>query len=181
MRESDLSGPVCEWLRREGYEVYVEVFDVDIVARRGDHLVAVELKMRLNRRLFEQLTHAAWWADEVYGAIPAAGTRRSKRKRVLRSISTDSLKHQGFGLLSVSGDVCRQVIGAREQPWARVKTRRYRFTKLARRVPAAEDDVGGLPCCSALAEQNSRQIARAALRSHPVTPSPRHPVTSSPR
>lgn len=53
MKESDLSAPVSAWLEGRGYEVFAEVFYggrvVDLVGRKGDVLVCVELKRYLTR------------------------------------------------------------------------------------------------------------------------------------
>ncbi len=58
MKETDLSAPVMKLLEGMGYEVYTEVSwmgrAVDIVARRGNDLTAVELKLCLSRHVITQ-------------------------------------------------------------------------------------------------------------------------------
>lgn len=133
MAESDLSQPVRTWLEAQGYTCYFELFDCDIVGRNGHELVAVELKPCLTRGLTSQLHQRARWADKVWGAIA------SKPK------STKFLQYYGYGLLIVKDGVAKQRVMARQQPWHRVKTRRYRFKRLLTELPAQCGDLAGLP------------------------------------
>lgn len=144
MAESDLSGPVRDWLERQGYTCYFEVFDTDIVGLKADELVAVELKPCLTMELTVQLHQRARWADKVYGAIA------SKPK------STKCFQSYGYGLLIVKDGVAKQRVMARPQPWHRVKTRRYRFKRLETESPARPGDLAGLPSGTSVRTQRLR-------------------------
>lgn len=60
LREHELAKPVEKALIKQGYTVYSEICPyahgrlVDIVGLKGDEIIAVELKMSLNKKLFEQ-------------------------------------------------------------------------------------------------------------------------------
>ncbi len=70
LRETDLYGPVHDWLAARGYAVRGEVKDCDIVATRGDELVVVELKRGFSVDLLLQATQRQRVADSVYVALP---------------------------------------------------------------------------------------------------------------
>ncbi len=146
MAESDLSNPVRVWLESQGYTCYFELFDCDIVARKGDELVAVELKPCMAWKLEAQLCERARWADKVWGAIA------SKPK------STGRFQYRGYGLLIVRDGVAKQVVMARPQPWLRVKKRRYRLKRLETALPAQCGDLAGLPCGTSVRTQRLRKL-----------------------
>ena len=68
--EVDLYKPVKDFFTAEGYDVYGEVNDCDVVAVREDELIIVELKLRLNMDLVMQATKRQRLSDQVYVAIP---------------------------------------------------------------------------------------------------------------
>lgn len=72
-RESDLSSPVCSWLSTRGYTAYCEVpvqgTCVDVVAQKGDEIVAVELKISLSSKVIRQALLARNFADQAWCAV----------------------------------------------------------------------------------------------------------------
>ena len=68
--EVDLYKPVKDFFTAEGYDVYGEVNDCDVVAVKEDELIIVELKLRLNLELVMQATKRQRLSDQVYVAIP---------------------------------------------------------------------------------------------------------------
>lgn len=70
LKESDLYGPVRDYLADQGYRVNAEVKDCDITAIRGNELVVVELKISFNATLLIQATDRQSMADAVYIALP---------------------------------------------------------------------------------------------------------------
>ena len=63
--------PVKDFFTAEGYDVYGEVNDCDVVAVKEDELIIVELKLRLNLDLVMQATKKRQrLSDQVYVAIP---------------------------------------------------------------------------------------------------------------
>ena len=84
MRESDLRAPVLAHLARHGYRGWAapdgrDYFD--IVARRGEEIGLVELKLHSARRVFEQALRRRAWADWVAVALPG---RRAARGLLTR-------------------------------------------------------------------------------------------------
>lgn len=68
--ETDLYGPVRDYLERQGYSVYSEVKHCDVTALKGEELVVVELKTSFNLKLLVQTVKRQRAADSVYVAIP---------------------------------------------------------------------------------------------------------------
>ncbi len=88
MKETDLFGPVSDYLSKQGYEVSAEVKDCDLVATRDDDLIIVELKTSANMTLLIQAIKRQRISDSVYVAIPDPGRTRHARgiHRVLRRL-----------------------------------------------------------------------------------------------
>ncbi len=102
MSESELYGPIKEFLEAQGYEVKGEIGACDIVAVRGaEGPVVVELKEQLNFTLILQAVDRLRASDAVYIAFRIgkgkSATWRS-RSRQVKSL----LRRLGIGLLTVS-------------------------------------------------------------------------------
>lgn len=70
LRESDLYGPVRDYLAGLGYEVKGEVKDCDVTAMRDGELIVVELKKGFTLELVYQALDRQRVADGVYVAVP---------------------------------------------------------------------------------------------------------------
>lgn len=68
--ESDLYGPVHDYLTGLGYEVKGEVKNCDMTAMRDGELIVVELKRGFTLELIYQATDRQRVADGVYVAVP---------------------------------------------------------------------------------------------------------------
>ena len=68
--ESDLYGPVRDYLEGLGYEVKGEVKDCDVTAMRDGELIVVELKRGFTLELVYQAIDRQRIADGVYVAVP---------------------------------------------------------------------------------------------------------------
>ncbi|NLY53038.1 MAG: hypothetical protein GX060_00160 [Firmicutes bacterium] len=79
LRETDLFPPVRNFLERQGYTVQGEVEGCDVVAKKGDTLLIVELKLNFNTSLLVQATDRLRLTDLVYVALPQP-TRRAWRQ-----------------------------------------------------------------------------------------------------
>lgn len=145
MKESELYIPVRDWLVKQGWTIYVEHFDADIIAMKDGVVRVVELKTGFTDKLYWQACQRAQWADEVMGAVPVAPKYSGRW--------TD----EGFGLLIVTGGKVRQKHKPRPQPWQWRKKRKYRIKELLRRGPAMDHEVAGLPACPQLADQRERR------------------------
>ncbi len=98
-RETDLYGPVRDYLIARGYTVRSEVLGCDIAATRGDDLIIVELKRALTVSLLLQATQRQRAADSVYVAIPKPPYRNQRaRWRHAQHL----LKRLELGLILVS-------------------------------------------------------------------------------
>ena len=99
MKETDLSQPVVDFLVKNGYEVNTEVKNCDIIARKDEDIIAIELKIRFNATLLIQAVERQKFADSVYIAILRPENRhRMKNWRGMVSL----LKRLGIGLILVS-------------------------------------------------------------------------------
>ncbi len=70
MKEIELDYPVRIWLENQGYIVSCEVKNCDIVARKENELVIVELKTRFSLDLVYQAVNRKKLTDSVYVAVP---------------------------------------------------------------------------------------------------------------
>jgi hypothetical protein len=99
-RESDLAGPVRDYLLQQGYIVRSEVKDCDLTALHEDQLIVVELKRGFTMDLLLQATERQRVADAVYVAIPAACLQRERRARRWQGMER-LLKRLELGLIVV--------------------------------------------------------------------------------
>ena len=102
LQEVDLYKPIQTHFTREGYEVYGEVKDCDIVAVRGDELVIIELKLTLSVDLLIQAAKRQRLTDKVYIAIPKPKYRKNSRQWTDKCHLIRRLE-LGLILVSVSG------------------------------------------------------------------------------
>ncbi len=99
LTETDLYGPVRDWLAAQGYTVRGEVAHCDVVAVRGDDLIAIELKRSFNSTLLIQAAQRQTVTDSVYVAIPRpAESLRSKKWKGIRHL----LRRMELGLILVA-------------------------------------------------------------------------------
>ncbi|MBS1301293.1 DUF2161 family putative PD-(D/E)XK-type phosphodiesterase [Loktanella sp. SALINAS62] len=94
-RESDLYPPLKAWFTARGYDVKGEVGPADLVARKGDDLIVVELKLGFSLTLFHQAMDRLALNDIVYIAVPAGGRAKSFAANVKLA------RRLGLGVLSV--------------------------------------------------------------------------------
>ena len=94
-READLYPPIKAYLQRQGYEVKGEVGAADVVGKRGDDLVVVELKLGFSLALFHQGVERLAVTENVYLAIPAGGKAKALKANVKLA------RRAGLGVLTV--------------------------------------------------------------------------------
>ena len=94
-READLYPPIKAYLQRQGYEVKGEVGAADVVGKRGDELVVVELKLGFSLALFHQGIERLAVTENVYLAIPAGGKAKALKANVKLA------RRAGLGVLTV--------------------------------------------------------------------------------
>ncbi|RSK29138.1 hypothetical protein EJF36_20870 [Bacillus sp. HMF5848] len=82
LQEVDLYKPIQRYFSQEGYDVYGEVHDCDMVAVKGEEVLIIELKLNLSVDLLVQAVKRQQLTDDVYIAIPKPKYNlRSKRWR----------------------------------------------------------------------------------------------------
>lgn len=109
-RETDLYDPMKRFLESQGYEVKGEVKGCDMLAVRGDEVVAVELKAGFNLTLVLQAIQRQQMTDAVYVAVEAPKSKRSgprlgELQGLCRRLGL------GFAIIHFSG---------RKEPWVEV-------------------------------------------------------------
>ncbi|MEH7336061.1 DUF2161 family putative PD-(D/E)XK-type phosphodiesterase [Neobacillus drentensis] len=80
LQEKDLYKPIQTFFVKEGYEVYGEVKDCDIVAVKDEELVIIELKLTLSVDLLIQAAKRQRITDQVYIAIPKPKHRLNTKR-----------------------------------------------------------------------------------------------------
>ena len=99
MRETDLYEPIRDHLTALGYTVQGEVNRCDIVARKDDDLIVIELKRRFSTKLLVQAIDRQRITDSVYVALPGPyKARRHSRWQDVRRL----LRRLELGLIVVS-------------------------------------------------------------------------------
>ena len=94
-REAELYPHVKAYLQRQGYTVKGEVGAADVVGRRDDDLVVIELKLAFSLALFHQGIERLALTDNVYLAIPAGGQAKPLKANVQLA------RHAGLGVMTV--------------------------------------------------------------------------------
>ncbi len=77
MKETELSKPLSLWLKKQGYTVSCEVKNCDIVARKNDELLIIELKTRFSLDLVYQAVNRKNMTESVYVAVPVLPGKKS--------------------------------------------------------------------------------------------------------
>jgi hypothetical protein len=72
LKETDLYPPLKCYLEKQGYSVHSEVNNCDIVARKNDEVIIIELKTCVSVSLLAQAVKRKRITDSVYVAVPLA-------------------------------------------------------------------------------------------------------------
>ena len=103
-REFELIKPVSDYFRRQGYRVIEEVpigyCRADLVAFKGDIVIAVELKLQYSQKALIQVKNYQLAADFVYLALPLMKSFSMLRKK------EHVLRKEGIGVLLVNEETC---------------------------------------------------------------------------
>ncbi len=91
LKETDLYKPLQCYLENQGYSVHPEVNHCDIVARKNDELIIIELKTRITVSLLAQAVQRKKITETVYVAVPLPRGRNhlpsfAKVKAVLKRL-----------------------------------------------------------------------------------------------
>ena len=97
IQETDLYQPIKKHLQQLGFEVKGEIKKCDIVAKKGEQVIIIELKLSLNITLLLQAVDRFSVADVVYIAIPKQCTLYKKQNKQVKKL----IKRLGIGLILV--------------------------------------------------------------------------------
>ena len=169
-KETDLAVPVRDFLVARGYTVRSEVLDCDLVAVRGDELIAVELKTGLTATLLIQAVQRQQACDSVYVAIPrpSTGERGLDWRGALLL-----LKRLSLGLITVALDSSARTVEVVVDPqdWRHQRQPRQR-ARILREVAGRALDLnlaGGVRRKLVTAYREAAIRAAIALRDGPRT------------
>jgi len=94
-KESDLYPPIKAHLEAQGFAVKGEVGAADVVGRRGDDIVIVELKTAFSLALFHQGIERLTITDQVYLAVPQTTKTKALKNNVRLA------RRAGLGVMTV--------------------------------------------------------------------------------
>jgi len=97
IKESDLYQPIKNYLQCLDYEVKGEIKNCDIVAKKNEQIIIVELKLSLNITLLLQAVDRFSLSDIVYIAIPKECTVYKKQNKQVKKL----IKRLAIGLIVV--------------------------------------------------------------------------------
>jgi len=106
LQENDLYLPIKRFLTNLDYEVKGEIKNCDIVAKKDDELIIIELKLTLNITLLLQAIDRYSLADIVYIAIPKQATLFKKQNKQIKKL----LARLGLGLIVVDIQPTQQYV-----------------------------------------------------------------------
>ncbi len=98
LKETDLFLPIKDYFIKNGYTVDAEVKNCDVVCKKDDDLIIIELKKSFNMQLLYQALERKRIANYVFVAIKAP--KSFKNKNVKNMISL--LKTLNIGLITIS-------------------------------------------------------------------------------
>lgn len=136
LREYKLSDPVKKYFENQGYIVYTEIpiasACIDMVARKGKYLIAIELKMSLTKQLIHKCYVNNVFCDLSYAVVPTNPSIKNK----------ELCKKHSIGIIKVT-DKANLVLEADERRFKPFKPEHDRMLKYCSGIPW--NGVGGLP------------------------------------
>lgn len=106
LNESDLYQPIKSYLEQLNYRVKGEITNCDLVAKRDEQIIVIELKLSLNITLLLQAVDRFSVADNVYIAIPKQCTIYKKKTKQVKKL----IKRLGIGLIIVDMQKTKQYV-----------------------------------------------------------------------
>lgn len=98
MKETDLYPLLKSYFEDKGFLVQAEVNNVDIVAKKDDLVIIIEMKTQLNLKLIYQGCQRQLMSDNVYLAVPRINNKKTYKERLY------VLRRLNLGLLIVDLD-----------------------------------------------------------------------------
>lgn len=107
MKETEMYPPLKRFLEKEGYAVHSEVEGLDVLARRGEELLVVEMKVAFNLQLVYQLAERLKMTELVYAYVPLKkGARWTKSYKRMCGL----LKRLHCGLIVLDEETRKEVV-----------------------------------------------------------------------
>ncbi len=165
--ETDLYQPVKTLFESMGFAVKAEVLNVDLMAVRGEDIVCVELKMKLNLEVILQAVDRQKIVENAYLAVPSWGLPKStKRMQAIEHL----LKRLEIGFIEVSVQgnewvahiLSDAVCFDRSKSMARAKKKQLALKKEFQRRHG-DDNVGGSTRTKRMTAYKQDAIAFALL------------------
>lgn len=164
MTEARMFLPVKRWLRRQGFQVFGEIElplfyrSIDVVARRDQDLVCIELKLNLTKKVIHQAAPCQLVTERAYVGVHS------------RPRSLDQCRKVGLGVLRIHGaqvDVLLEPTTKRfnrpSGPWVQ---RALDVCQAAQE--AGYQGHGGVPCQAGIGPAIDVQaVIKAYRRRHP--------------
>ena len=125
MKEEELYPLLKEYFEKQGFIVQAEVNNIDIVAKKDDLLIIVEMKTQLNLKLIYQGCIRQRINDFVYLAIPKSNNKKTLNERI------QILRRLNLGLLVVDlvNESVEAVIDPTDFVFRRSKKKKQRLLK----------------------------------------------------
>jgi len=123
IREQDMHIPLSEYLKHQGYTVNSEVRNCDLVARKKDDIIIIELKTRITVSLLVQAAARKELNDAVYIAVPIPSGKNSlPNMKGIRKL----LRRMEIGLICVRFLKTKTRIEVEEHPIPFTPRRRHK-------------------------------------------------------
>ena len=107
MKEIEMYKPLKKFLEKKGYTVRAEVENIDVMAKKDDEVLIIEMKTSFNLQLVYQLIERLKITDQVYAYIPLKkGGRWPKSYKRMCAL----LKRLHCGLLTLDQHTYKNVV-----------------------------------------------------------------------
>lgn len=125
MRETELYPLLKSYFENLGFIVQAEVNNIDLVAKKEDLIIIVEMKTQLNLKLIYQGCQRQKINDNVYLAVPRVSNKKTLKERI------HILRRLNLGLLIVDIDktTVEAIIDPKEFVQRKSKKKRARLLK----------------------------------------------------
>lgn len=128
MKETDLYAPIKRHFEEQGYEVDGEVCGCDVMAKRGDEIILVELKLKFQLQLVYQAMERQKLTPFVYVAIARPKTQKTTAWKNMLNL----LKRLEVGLLLVSLDSPLEMVQIMLEPMSLTNSVKASYKKRKR-------------------------------------------------
>ena len=95
LKEKELFPPLKEWLNNQGFKVYTEVSNMDVVARKDNDYIGFELKMSCSKTVIHQAYRTKTICGKAYVVTPV----------MPRKESFAQCQKYGVGIIRINGSI----------------------------------------------------------------------------